>query len=424
MRRFIENRNGNFAALSALAMLPLAMAAGLAVDYTNLSRERVQLQALADHAVLHAAKLSLTDEAGGDEAIARYLAGADPTGTVRHTFAIVDGEATLSLTRTVPLNFGGIFGMSTTDISTLSHATAGFGGIELALVVDVSGSMKSPRIDSLRMAANKLVDEIYGSRVSIPNVKIALVPFSGRVNVVDYGADWFDAELDSGAVESGKGGGGGGKGKGKGGKSDGGGFTPSATLLCAGLRSGSNDINDAPPSTELFPYFGGEDKVCPGPKMIALVDDRARIQAAITALYPGDGTSTDIGMAWGWRALSPQWQGVWYPENAQLPLSHDETPGKTIVIMTDGKNHPHQSNDPHDEATSNQRLLAQCAAMKAQDYTIYAVTFMMNGTLDSLYRACATSPDHVFDVNSSNDLVAAFQFIGSDIVASSLRLSR
>ena len=52
------------------------------------------------------------------------------------------------------------------------------------------------------------------------------------------------------------------------------------------------------------------------------------------------GTMANLGLAWGWRVLSPKWRGRWdgdLPE--ELPLDY-ETPNmeKVVVLLTDGNN--------------------------------------------------------------------------------------
>jgi hypothetical protein len=81
------------------------------------------------------------------------------------------------------------------------------------------------------------------------------------------------------------------------------------------------------------------------------------IMSDIGSMFPirTGGTATDIGLAWGWRALSPNWQGVW-AEGAKsgvpgqlLPLPYnsvltDPSTGskivmkKVVIFMTDGNN--------------------------------------------------------------------------------------
>ena len=74
-------------------------------------------------------------------------------------------------------------------------------GIELALILDVSSSMKQEdKIGSLQAAASALVNIIYsdhpdttGGVTTRANTYISIVPFDGRVNTQKYNANWLNA---------------------------------------------------------------------------------------------------------------------------------------------------------------------------------------------------------------------------------------
>lgn len=57
MKRFLQDRNGNFALAAALAMVPLVGAVGVAVDYSRATNTRSFAQAQADAAALTAAQV-------------------------------------------------------------------------------------------------------------------------------------------------------------------------------------------------------------------------------------------------------------------------------------------------------------------------------------------------------------------------------
>ena len=62
---------------------------------------------------------------------------------------------------------------------------------------------------------------------------------------------------------------------------------------------------------------------------------------AINAMTAQGNTHIDLGLAWGWRMLSPRWQGLWGGEmnTNSLPLAYN-TKGmnKAVVLLTDGFN--------------------------------------------------------------------------------------
>jgi hypothetical protein len=90
---------------------------------------------------------------------------------------------------------------------------------------------------------------------------------------------------------------------------------------------------------------------CGAPIAIHLTQEGAA-ENAILAMYPVDraGTLDNLGLAWGWRSLSPNWQGVWdnltAGDGTALPLPYNKSQ-KIIIILTDGLNNP--NDDAGDE---------------------------------------------------------------------------
>jgi Flp pilus assembly protein TadG len=71
VRRFTAHRAGNAAAAFGLALMPVAAAAGAAVDYTRASDTRAKLQAIVDAAVLNGLKAPASQRVGTAEAHTR-----------------------------------------------------------------------------------------------------------------------------------------------------------------------------------------------------------------------------------------------------------------------------------------------------------------------------------------------------------------
>jgi Flp pilus assembly protein TadG len=418
MRAFAQDKSGSYAILMGVLSVPLVLAAGFGVDITMANRQQAALQQAMDSAVLAGARyLPSGDKAAIDAANAFFAAnatliGASGTNSYSQSFEVRDGVLHGSVDYKSPTYFMQLANYDAIDLSARSAAGASGGGMELVLVLDVSGSMKSKgKIEALRSASLKLIDTIYGDNATLPNTWVGVAPFSGRVNILDYENGWIE-ELDPKEKEKGKArGNGGGK--------------KSQTIACAApgcpdLRSEENRQNDAPPDVETFPPFTHDEKVCPGPRALGLTANKAQVRALLSSLYTGHGTSTQEGMAWGFRMLSPKWQGEW--GNPNLPLSYADTPRKIAVIMTDGENNPHQAGDDFSRDTSNQMLLETCSLMKANDITIYSIAFDMGNSLTTLYQSCASKPEYHYDALSNAALISAFEAIGQEINKGNLRL--
>ena len=394
------------------AFAVIACTAGIALDFTRAQHARAAVQTALDSALLDVAKRQATlgtaalQSEGArlfEAQFHRSSFGADmETPQFAKTGAVVNAAVNV----TVDTTLSSLLGYKSIPVSVRSAATTSGKGMELMLVVDVSGSMGSGgKIGALRSAATKLLDAIYGAEDTRVDTWVGVTPFSGRVNIFDYGAGWMT-----------------GAGPGW------------ANRLCADRRSPPNVENDEPPSTEAFPHYWATSgyvgtETCPAPRALGLTPNRSTVQASIDGLYETAGTSTQVGMVWGWRMVSPKWRGLW--GDASLPKTAAETPGKYVIMMTDGDNHPFESADDvasplGDPALStadvDQRLLRECTAMKAEGITIFTVAFDMGAALTTLYQSCASTSDYHFDVQSNNELIEVFEKLGMTISGNSPRL--
>jgi hypothetical protein len=310
--------------------------------------------------------------------------------TFRRTSKGIEGV----VTATVPTTLTQILGFTALPVKVESIAMSKGNGMELVLVLDVSSSMDGSKVAGLRTAGVALIDAIFQGAPTRPETWIGITPFSGRVNVGDYADAWMIGANPNG-------------------------YSP-GSRICTGERSGIYEENAAPPSAASFPYFTGIDIKCPDPKVVGLTADAAVVRSAIQGLYTGSGTSTQTGMAWGWRMLSPSWQGLWGNQN--LPKLAADTPGKYAIIMTDGENFPDDAGYSYDQDEANARLLRECQAMKAEGITIFTVAFDMGSSLTALYQSCASQPSYHYDIQTVNGLVKTFTDLGMTIAGNSVRL--
>jgi hypothetical protein len=163
--------------------------------------------------------------------------------------------------------------------------------------------------------------------------------------------------------------------------------------------------------------------------------------AGIEAWHRG-GTFGNVGLAWGWRAISPRWRGEWRnaagAANPALPLDYD-TPfhNKIIVMMTDGVNQHHQTDmtaygRPNEMIAPNQvdpSMLRLCENIKRQGVIVFTITFggSVNAATRATYTTCA-SPETLqrmpgqkyFNAPTGAELVSVFGRIAGQI--SELRL--
>lgn len=199
-----------------------------------------------------------------------------------------------------------------------------------------------------------------------------------------------------------------------------------------------------------------------GPAITPLQASKTTALNAITAMdaWSRGGTLTNIGLAWGWRMLSPAWRGLWGGTTPNtLPLDYN-TPlmDKVVILLTDGHNelydypdHPpgcanianpcNYSNTDYTAygrlqenrlgstnaatatTTVNNRTAALCAAMKQQNIIIYTIVLQDNDpAIQSIFQNCATQPSYYFNSPTAADLAGVFTKIAQNL--SLLRLAQ
>jgi len=223
IRRFLRDIRGNYAMMTVLASVPIMGGLALAVDYSEMTRQRQETLNALDAANIATGTRYL---AGGatPEQIKTYakdffeanLASVDPADTVL-TIVLPDqavGGGTIKMTADLkykPYFFptfaallkkpGKDFDFSASSEVRLKNT------LEVALVLDNSGSMDytgtgsgKKRMVLLKEAAKQLVDTIalQGDalkQVAAP-VQFAIVPFAASVNVgaSNKDAEWMDKQ--------------------------------------------------------------------------------------------------------------------------------------------------------------------------------------------------------------------------------------
>jgi Flp pilus assembly protein TadG len=495
---FRASESGNIAIWAAAAVLPLALCVGAATDFRRAATARSLAQDAADAAVLAAAKNYLATagqptgkrrkeaEAAAGATFMAHLSGRESLVTgLKWDLKIQEGgqEFTLASQARSPAVFGGLFGMREMPLSVTSSAATKLRRIELALVLDNTGSMAGRKLQTLKGSAKHLLDRLgnMAAESGDPSaVKVALVPFSMTVRVgAGYGdAAWMDREARS-PVHRGV-------------------FTGPANRFgllkamdqrwegCVESRPYPHDVRESPPSggdpeTLFVPYFAPDDPdeagyannylpdgvvgtaearqgyvgkytaapAGPGPNggcslapVHRLTNQLGAVKGAVEGMVAVGNTNIPMGLAWGWHALSPNApfrDGVKYRDPGTL---------KIVILMTDGQNNislmgnhngaPYSgvghmneaeprlgvgagSSIAQRRAALDGRLAELCQNMKREGIVIYTVRVETPGPGDVM-RQCATSAEGFYDVDDVKDLTAIFDSIVDSVTA--LRISR
>jgi len=211
-----KDNSGNFGLTFAILAVPVMLAGGLAVDYVGLSMEKAELQNAADSAVLAVAR-------EGNIATDTALQIAKSIFAANYGFKNADvsvdlngGVANVHASVDTPLVFGGFIGKSQAPVTVRSAATYAYTKYEIALVLDTTGSMEGGKLTSMQNAVIGLVDGMMELGLEKDQIKFALVPYAGFVNVgPDYGpkinglglivkpgADWLDQDAKAPVPQS------------------------------------------------------------------------------------------------------------------------------------------------------------------------------------------------------------------------------
>lgn len=221
--KFLKDIRGNYAIVTAVVMAPLMGALALAVDFTEMRRQQQAMVNALDAANLAAARQLQAGESDADVlAYTRrfFDANLGPVDLAVATLTTIlpnkdTGSGTLKSTGCLDYHpyFYPVFKMLLNEdgsqpIRLCSRAEVRLKNtLEVALVLDNSGSMKEKgfgsskvRFDLLKDASKQLVDELAKQagmirQVSNP-VQFALVPFAASVNVGPENAyaSWMDTE--------------------------------------------------------------------------------------------------------------------------------------------------------------------------------------------------------------------------------------
>lgn len=212
---------------------------------------------------------------------------------------------------------------------------------------------------------------------------------------------------------------------------------------CATERTGSAAYLDTSPgSVPVGRNYPSTNNPCPDSMITPLSSDKTLLKAQIDGYDDGGSTAGQVGLAWGWYTISPNFGYLW--PGASQPAAY-ATPDllKVVVLMTDGDfNTPYcngviaRDAGPGSGGTSDKidcnatngssydQAVSLCTAMKAQGIILYTVGFdVSSGSLAAdLMSECATDADHVYMPSGGGALKDAFAAIGTDIMK--LRLSR
>lgn len=460
VRYYYISTVGAIAIMFAILAPVLVGAAGMSLDYAMAYLVQQRLGAALDAAAL-AGAASSTDEAVIEQKILDFFRANYPEegfGTALDPeVTIVGDQIKVSVNAYHETTFLKYLNIDTVDVQVNTTVNRAVRGIEVALVLDVTGSMGGSKIASLRDATNTFIDTIFNRVSDSRFLKVGLVPYAATVNVGSIAPDIVNQPPVPGRPDVI--------------------YDPDDNLQWAGCVMARNNPHDEDDTNEFdggkwdafwWEHTDGDSdnnpwdstqggslnlthehtRKCNNGRLpnlgcpldnpiVPLTSDRAALEAAaddIVAWCRG-GTLGNIGMSWGWRVLSPE---APFTEGADY---NSYLWRKAVVMMTDGENQlwkkPGIGTDSDFSAygyiedgalgttnrntgvnKANERFVRTCERMKALGITIHTVVFgssIIGKDSEQDYIACASSPDHHHRAANGDDLVAVYEDIAREL---------
>jgi Flp pilus assembly protein TadG len=182
LRNFRRSENGSAIVFTLFLLSVLLIVTGYAVDTMRFENKRARLQATLDRAVLAAADLDQTLPC--EDVVRDYFDKSDLLDEIT-SISCVQSINGRTVTATAALEMNTLFMQGTDQLVAPASgaATESISDVEIVLVLDVSGSMRSnSRLVNLRNAAREFVQEVLENDVE-DRISIAIVPYNAQVNL-------------------------------------------------------------------------------------------------------------------------------------------------------------------------------------------------------------------------------------------------
>ncbi|MEM9375678.1 MAG: pilus assembly protein TadG-related protein [Pseudomonadota bacterium] len=402
----LRNIRGQVAVVTALVLLPLLIALGLAVDSSRQVNTKDRLQRAIDIAALTGARALQT--AGKTDvdieneitaAFAENMSSAPSDLTCEDPAVFVDRaneEVTVDGVCAVPTLFGiGVSGKAEMNVTASATAEGKVNNIDLALALDLSGSMAGAKRTALIGAVEDLADELI-TRTAGDTIRIGFAGYSTGVNAGSYGNLALGRPENDDRDRDGR------------------------NRVCVAGRFGPERITDAPPDTSTGRFDAPDVNTCPlRPTVHALNISVGNIKAHLNRLDTGGYTSGHVGVAWAWYLLSPKWKNIW--PAASRPLAYGGTDViKAVILMSDG-NFNYVTSPHYRSFTSNRLAQDLCQEMRRKGILIFSVAYDLDPAYQAVLQNCAGDPNRFYDVSAGGDLSAVYTEIGRRLKATVLK---
>jgi Flp pilus assembly protein TadG len=404
-QNFGRDSRGNFAMMFALSAVPLLLGGAMAIDVSRMYLVQSKMTAAIDAAVL-ATTQGLTQgtilEADAEAAVLAFVEANLDGRNIKSGEVVIDSIVVDPVKKTVAVDahslmamtMGGLVGYDHQRIDAFTKAAYSDTEIEVVMALDLTGSMDSriggwgtpKKIDSLKTAAKNAITTIFDTPDAIERVRVGIAPYSAGVNIGSYKSSVALTNSSNGCVYE---------------------------------RTGTEKYSDAAPGTSAK-IGGTTSSICPSAKIQPLTTNESALNTLIDSMGTGGCTAGEVGIAWTYYMLSPNWTGVW--PDASDPAAYSATgTRKYAIIMTDGMfNYAHSSSSSCNQQSKAETYAKNlCSSMKASGIRVYTIAFDAPSDAQTLLQNCASTNtgtiQYYFSATDEAELDDAFNTIALDI---------
>jgi len=429
IKRYLADRKGNVALMTAILLPTLLLIGGMTVDYSRFINVKGKAQVAADSAVFAAIREVIdtnnipASEQVGDDFLNANLAGHVGLSNANKSTKIEAGEdgGSYNVESSISVEYETIFmklaNINDINFNVKSSAEVNIANLEVSLVLDVSQTMRNGgRIGRLQTAAEDFIDIIDPVDTPIGYRVVSLVPFANNVNfgprnddLLGRGTRDYPSSDFVGCYE------------------------PESDAQLA-LPEPNNVLTDTSNDTGLLAYENTinnrfRNPLCPpsSSSVTLFSGDRDELVNNINNLGLGFGTATDLGLSWGWRTVLPQWRGI-LEEGSSYPRDFATRNQKFIILLTDGAifrrnweinrsgrkrldNHTTEAERNFNNICNNIRTSGNIRV-----FTIGYETARLGRDLQDALRNCASNPGDFYEASRS-DINTIFNAIAKDITS-------
>ncbi len=189
-KQFRHEQSGTTSLIFTLSIIPMMLMGGAAMDLSRAVRERTELYAATDAAILAAARLMKTANSTtlSSVALAHLTASHNSPNYSIESGPVVNStktEVCMTSTTNMPTTMMKIAQINYVTLRAKSCAKVGGTTYEVALALDNTGSMSGTKMSDMKVAAKNLIDQLLPANQPLQYAQVSLIPFNYSVKAFD-----------------------------------------------------------------------------------------------------------------------------------------------------------------------------------------------------------------------------------------------